>query len=162
MLEFGRGIFTACVISTFILLLVSFYPIGNDEFTLQTATPVVKQNDSTIQDKEKIKSIIGNIDIDQTINKIILENEDTMDVYMNLLDDPSDYGLMDSYKLSDAVFRDFSQINAIRFYMYKNNKPILLVNTNKTTFFNESKNLNASGEYFKNIQKVFSYTLIQE
>lgn len=130
MLAFGRGIFTATVVSTFFLLLLSFYP-SDIQHTInlnQHVKPAFQQPEEDVQqelDGQRIMAIYNELEIGIPIEKITLDHDHTLDIQYGLQKQATDYGLIDSYTFANRLFEQFDTLETIRYTVMLNNRPSL-------------------------------------
>ncbi|OEF98695.1 hypothetical protein [Desulfuribacillus alkaliarsenatis] len=163
MLAFGRGIFTAAVVSTFILLLVSFYPTDIHETLAinNNVHPTVVQN-SQIEniDAKRIMDICKELDIRLAIKRIILEDNELLEIHYTIDNARSDYGLFDSYKLAQEIFLIYNQLNKMSFNVYIDSVPIIQATINKSIATTNVAAGTSNQDLLNEIQQHFSIILL--
>jgi hypothetical protein len=164
MLAFGRGLFTASVLSTFIILIISFYPADIDDMIAlnQLAKPTIAHNTNTdIIELDKIKKICETFNIQLMINKIILEPDNILKIQYKISNKSSDYGFIDSYNLASLLFDNYAHLNSISYTVILDNKPFLNATITNDKFMNNFLT-QASNNILYEIQKSFSIILLEE
>lgn len=164
MLAFGRGLFSAVVLSTFILLLISFYPNEvHETFSLQPAKPTGTKNaqfESSNVEISKIKEICELHDIQITINKVILNSDRNLEIFYSYNNASNDYGLFDSYRLSQELFSTYRHLENIHYTVYSNSKPFIQASISKNDNRQQPVMVKHSMDVFSEIQKAFTITLL--
>jgi len=164
MLAFGRGLFTASVLSTFILLIISFYPNDIDDtiaFNQLTKPTLAGNTNADIIELDKIQEICETFHIQLMINKIILEPDNILNIQYKISNKSSDYGFIDSYNLANLLFDNYTHLNSISYTVILDNKPFINATINNDKIMHTVSN-EVSNNILYEIQKSFSIILLEE
>ncbi len=165
MLAFGRGIFTAVVISTFFLLLFSFYPseIQGELYRSPIIQPtmVSEARGGTEIEADRIIKLCTSSNISLPIKKIVVDADHTLDIHYGIDAHSKDYGFVNSYKLANLLFAEYDQIDTIRYTVLLQNKPYFqaeILRDNHRVI--ETSAIFDSKKILTEIQRTFTITLL--
>ena len=165
MLAFGRGIFTAAVISIFFLLLISFYP-SEIQGGLYQSSPIkptmVSESYSNLEiEASQIIELCRSSNISLPIKKIALDTDQTLNIYYDIDRQSKDYGFINSYKLANLLFAEYDEMYTIRYTVLLQNRPYFkaeIVRDRRQTL--DTSAIFDSKELLTEIQRTFTITLL--